>query len=55
MARVKLNDGSRAKYKAVSRHLSDYFGFKPSEDGSVSSVENICCMTLFLSAMYKFV
>ena len=27
------------------RFLSDYFGFKLSENGSVLSVENVCCMT----------
>ena len=26
-AKVKSNDDSRAKHKAISRRLSDYFGF----------------------------
>jgi len=42
---VKSNDDSRAKHKAISGHLSDYFGFKLSENGSLLSVENVCCMT----------
>jgi len=45
MAKVKSNDDSRAKHKAISGHLSDYFGFKRSENGSVLSVENVYCMT----------
>jgi len=41
---VKSND---AKYNAISRRQSDYFGFKfkLSEKGSVLSVENVHCMT----------
>jgi len=27
------------------RRLSDYFGFKLSENSSVSSAENVCCVT----------
>jgi len=42
---VKSNDDRRAKHKAISRRLSDYFGFKMSENGSVLSVENVYCMT----------
>jgi len=42
---VKSNDSSRAKHKAIQSRLSDYFGFKLSENSSVLSVENVCCMT----------
>ena len=42
---MKSNDDSRAKHKAISCRLSDYFGFKLSENGSVLSVENVYCMT----------
>ena len=45
MAKVKSNDDSRAKHKAISGRLSDYFGLKLSENGSVLSVENVYCMT----------
>jgi len=45
MAKVKSNDNSRAKHKAMSCRLSDYFGFKLSENGSVLSVKNVYCMT----------
>ena len=45
MAKVKSNDDSRAKHKAISCRLSDYFGFKLSENDSVLSVENVYCMT----------
>ena len=38
-------DDSRAKHKAILDRLSDYFGFKLSENGSVLSVENVDCMT----------
>ena len=31
--------------KAISGLLSDYFCFKLSENGSVLSVENVCCTT----------
>ena len=36
---MKSNDDSIAKHKAISGRLSDYFGFKLSENGSVLSVE----------------
>ena len=39
---MKSNDDSRAEHKAVSCRLSDYFGFKLSENGCVLSVENEC-------------
>jgi len=42
---MKSSDDSRAKHKAISGRLSDYFGFKLSENRSVLSVENVCCMT----------
>jgi len=35
----------KAKYKAISGRLSDHFGFKLSEDGSVSSSKKVHCMT----------
>ena len=42
---MKSNDVSRAKHKAIPGRLSDYFGFKPSENGSfLLSVENDYCM-----------
>ena len=41
---LKVNHG-KAKYKAISGHLSDHFDLKLSDDGSVSSVENVYCMT----------
>ena len=46
---MKLNDDSRVKRKAISGHLSDYFGFKLSENGSVLSVENVYCMPLYIT------
>ena len=42
---MKSNDDSRAKHETISGRLSDYFGFKLSENGSVLSVANVCCMT----------
>jgi len=42
---AKSSDGSVYKYKAISGRVSDYFGFKLSEDGSVSSPDNVYCMT----------
>ena len=36
---MKSNDDSRAEHKAISGRVSDYFGFKLSENGSVLSVE----------------
>ena len=50
MVKVKSNDDSRAKHKAISDHLSDYFGFKLSENGSVLSVENVCCMNCHIKS-----
>jgi len=41
----KSNDGSVNKYTAISGRLSDYFSFKLSEDGSVSSPDNVYYMT----------
>ena len=42
---MKSNDDSRAEHKAIPGRLSDYFGFRLSENGSVLSVENVYCMT----------
>ena len=39
----KVNEN--AKYKAISGRLSDYLGFKLSDDGSVLSGETVCCVT----------
>ena len=52
MAKVKLNNDSRAKYKAISCHLSIYFGFMLSEKGNVLSVENVYCMTCHKAFAY---
>ena len=49
---MKLNDDSRAEHKAIPGRLSDYFGFKLSENGSVLSVENVYCMTCHKSFAY---
>jgi len=49
---VKSNEDSRAKHKAISGRLSDYSGFKVSENGSVSSVEDVCCMTCHKAFVY---
>ena len=49
MAKAKSNDDSRAKHKVISGRLSDYFGFKRSENGSVLSVETVCCRPYDLS------
>jgi len=49
---VKPNDDSRAEHKAISGPLSDYFGIKLSENGSVLSVENVCCMTCHKAFAY---
>jgi len=49
---VKSNDDSRAKRKTISGRLSDYFGFKPSENGGVLSDENINCMTCHKAFAY---
>ena len=49
---MKSNDDSRAKHKAISGHLRDYFGIKLSENGSVLSVENVCCMTCHKAFAY---
>ena len=49
---MKSNDDSRAKHKAISGRLGDYFGFKPSENGSVLSVENVYCMTCHKAFAY---
>jgi len=35
------------------RCLSDYFSFKPSENGSVLSIENVCCMTCHKAFAYR--
>jgi len=52
MATVKSKDNSRAEHKAISGRLSDYAGFKLSKNGSVSSVENDCCMTCHKAFAY---
>ena len=49
---MKSNDDSRAEHKAISCRLSDYFGFKLSENGSVLSVENVYCMSCHKAFAY---
>ena len=49
---MNSNDDSRAKHKAISGHLSDYFGFKLSENGSVLSDKNVYCMTCHKAFAY---
>jgi len=39
-AKVKSNDHDRAKHKAISGHLSDYFGLQLSENGIVFRLLN---------------
>jgi len=51
MSKVKAID-SRAKHNAIPGRLSDYFGFKLSENGSVLSVENVYCMTCHKAFAY---
>jgi len=41
---MNVND-EEAKSKAISGHLSDHFGFKLSDNGSIWSHENDYCMT----------
>jgi len=45
---VELN----IEHKAISGRLSDYLGFKLSENGSVLSVENVYCMTCHKAFAY---
>ena len=52
-AKVKSNDDNRAKHKVISGRLSDYFGFKLSENGSVLSVENVYCMIFHKDFAYQ--
>jgi len=52
MTKVKSNDDSRAKRKPISGCLSDYFGFKLSDNGSGLSVENVYCMTCHKAFAY---
>ena len=49
---MESNDDSRAKHKAILGRLSDYFGLKLSENGSVLSVENVYCMTCHKAFTY---
>jgi len=52
MAKVKSNNDSKAKHKAILGHLIGYFGFKLNENGSVLSVDNVCCMTCHKAFAY---
>ena len=45
---MKSNDDSIAKHKAISGR----FGFTLSENSSVLSVENVCCMTCHKAFAY---
>ena len=49
---MKSNDDSRAKHKAISCCLSDYFVFNLSENGSVLSIEKVYCMTCHKAFAY---
>ena len=46
---MKSNNDSRAKHKAIPGRVSDYLGFKLSENGSILCVENVYCMTYHVS------
>jgi len=52
MAKVKSRDAGRTEHKAILGHLSDYFGFKLTENASVLSVENFSCMTCHRAFAY---
>jgi len=53
MAETNVNHG-KAKYKVISGRLTDHFGFKLSDDGSVLSVENVYCMTCDKSFQHMY-
>jgi len=40
------------KYKAINGRMSDYFGFKLCDDGTVDSAENVFCMICHRSFTY---
>jgi len=44
MADSKLKNTELYKYKAISGHMYDYFGFKLCDDSTVDSAENVFCM-----------
>ena len=49
---MRSYDDSRAKHKAISGRLSDYFGFELSKNGIILSAENVYCMTCHKAFAY---
>jgi len=44
MVDSKLKNTEQVNYKAISGRLSDYFGFKLYDVGTVYSAENVFCV-----------
>jgi len=52
MADSNLKNTEQVKYKAVSGRLSDYFGFKLCDVGTVYSAGNVFCVICHKSFAY---
>jgi len=52
MADTKLKNTEQVKYKAISSRMSDYFGSKLCNDGTVYSTENVFCVICHKSFDY---
>ena len=52
MSDSKLNNTALVNFKAISGRMSDYFGFKLCDDGTVYSAENVFCMICHKSFAY---
>jgi len=53
MAETNVNHG-KAKYNFISVGISDHFGFKLCDNGSVSSGDNVYCMTCDKSFQHMY-
>jgi len=52
MADSKLKNTELVKYKAISGRMSEYFGFKLCDSGTVDSAENVFCKICHKSFAY---
>jgi len=52
MADSKLKNTELVKYKVIFGCMSDYFGFKLCDDGTVDSAENVFCLICHKSFAY---
>jgi len=52
MADSKLRNTGQVKYRTVSGHMTDYFGYKFCDNGTLYSAETVCSVICHKSFAY---